>query len=185
MANICSNYLKVTGPQETAVLFLQRLKDGGFNAFIPQPTGLDDADVCDWRHHNWGDKWEIDPESSEFELTNLKARFDTAWNPPVAWFRYVAAEYPMLTMEMHYEESMNLLWGWLRSESETRVLTTATEEMLVDDYDDEEYSGREFLTNRAVEWYSNDEPPAVSAGLIAGVSPDGEPTPPRSVMPLR
>ena len=178
MPNICSNYLKVAGPQETAVLFLQRLKGGGFNAFIPQPANLHDAELCAWRSHNWGDKWDIDPESSAFDLTNFKAQFVTAWQPPVAWFRHVASEYPMLTLEMRYEEGMNLLWGWLRSDADTGILTIATEELVNDDYDnddDEEDSGRELLNERAVDWYLSDLPLAVSMGTTAGVNTDGEP----------
>src|SRR5947209_1233358 len=101
MANICSNYLKLGGHRETAVALLNKLKDGGFNAFIPEPFDADNQ----WRAENWGDKWDIDRDESDFDIENLKVQFVTAYTPPTGWFRHVAEAFPTVTLELHYEES--------------------------------------------------------------------------------
>jgi hypothetical protein len=145
MANICSNYLKLSGQRETALALLNQLKDGGFNAFIPEPSDADNQ----WRIKMWGDKWDIDPEESEFDIPNLRARFVTAWNPPGAWFRHVAEAFLTVTLELRYEESGNQLWGWMKSEG--GVLTTATEQPLYDVDADPEHE----LFFRASQWYSS------------------------------
>jgi hypothetical protein len=111
MANTCSNYLKV-GPTPTAGRpFLERLENGGFGAFVPEPP---DAGV-EWRLHNWGDKWDIAKDDSDFDRDRAKARFVTAYEPPTEWFRQVAGMFPDLTFELHYAESGNHLWGWMQS----------------------------------------------------------------------
>jgi hypothetical protein len=146
MANICSNYLKLSGQRETALALLNQLKDGGFNAFIPEPYDADNH----WRITMWGDKWDIDPEQSDFDLENLRAQFATAWNPPTGWFHHVAEAFPTVTIELRYEESGNLLWGWMKSDA--GILTVATEQPLYDMDADPEH---EWMF-RASNWYHAD-----------------------------
>lgn len=146
MANMCSNYLKVGATAVAARPFLEKLKKGGFGAFVPELT---DADA-EWRCRNWGDKWDIEQDESEFDIEHGKGLFVTAWEPPTEWFRAVATQYPGLTFELHYEESGNRLFGWMKSQD--GVLTFATEKWIGgDDSGVEGECGG--LESRAYDWY--------------------------------
>ena len=150
MANICSNYLKVGPTPEAGRAVLVRLSEGGFATFVPKPPDADN----DWCYENWGTKWDIATEDGSFYLDLGKADFSTAWSPPTAWFKRVAAMFPELTFELHYEEPGERLWGWMKSED--GVLTFASEEPVSDDDDEEEESWPKAMRASAEKWYGED-----------------------------
>ncbi len=148
MPNICSNYLRVKGQPDAATEFLVRLQSGGFGAFIPEPLDSDN----EWRSRHWGDKWDIGDHCAVFDTEHLKCLFATAWQPPTAWFRHVAALYRTLTFELWYEESGNQLWGWMKSEG--GILTLAREEPLSEcDEGSDECQEEGPMFDRAASWY--------------------------------
>lgn len=144
MPNLCINYLKVGPTTEAARSFLERLAGGGFGAFVPEPPAAD----IEWRIENWGEKWDIDDEQSEFDLGAGKASFVTAWKPPTEWFRRAARMFPALTLELHHEECGERLFGWMKSEA--GILTFASEEPVPDAMDEEDLHP---WVAKAAEWY--------------------------------
>ena len=66
-----------------------------------------------WNRENWGTKWDIYGERSEFTETvvqedadtkTLRLSFDTANSPPVPWLVAVAAKFPTLCLALRFAE---------------------------------------------------------------------------------
>jgi hypothetical protein len=94
MPNYCSNSLTLThaDPTQIARAVAAYKADQMLNEFVPCPPEL--LKSSGWYHwciFNWGTKWDvchhnIDPDVNATG-TSAKFSFDSAWSPPVAWYR--------------------------------------------------------------------------------------------------
>lgn len=69
----------------------------------------------DWQIANWGTKWDarvedyqdLDPATENTKSNQVYVYFETAWSPPVEFFRWFAEEYPdAIFMDEYDEEGM-------------------------------------------------------------------------------
>jgi len=60
----------------------------------------------DWRCEKWGTKWDaIDTYlNSEIHNDYVMITFDTAWSPPLSYYEALTMKYPLLTIDVQYEE---------------------------------------------------------------------------------
>ena len=59
-----------------------------------------------WENDNWGCKWGCaEPELLNEEDSYLGYSFETPWAPPISFLTKVAADWPTLCFELHYEEA--------------------------------------------------------------------------------
>jgi hypothetical protein len=119
MPNICDNWVRITGPAET----LGKLLTIPFEprSWIPSPTmptnDLKGYDFMDkWYTEHWGTKWVCNPGRDESPVmlqrvegqeNVLEGRFQSAWAPPIAFYRTIVREYLTgVTLEYEYHEWM-------------------------------------------------------------------------------
>lgn len=89
MPNWCEN---VTTFKHSDSAQIKRLVDAFhekklFTEYLPCPK---DADWWSWCVENWGTKWDVDPEDpAEYTVgdTEITLYFNTAWAPPLAFYR--------------------------------------------------------------------------------------------------
>lgn len=98
MPNHCWNTLELVGPASAIGQF--REHDLAFSHFHPPPTHLtNDSDLYDWYVENWGTKWEAwnfeEDVHSDEEVAkhHYRAKFTTAWGPPIAFLKYLVTTY--------------------------------------------------------------------------------------------
>lgn len=104
MPNDCTNYITVTGDEQTILLLHNTKFD--FNFFIPAPTGVNELSgdkLIDWRYDNWGTKW----APYEYKLLQkgkrgMRARFNTAWFPPQQFLEFLLQKYPDLWIKCEW-----------------------------------------------------------------------------------
>lgn len=132
MPNWCFNVLRVTGDPDAVHRFREACRGPvadwdhtgsppvqpvTFNALVPVPPDVLAAGFgragYDWCIAHWGTKWDIashvdwdDPDAIPLTL-----RFDTAWEPPLPWFRAIAARFPTLSFELVWQEPGDDLGG--------------------------------------------------------------------------
>lgn len=136
MPNWCSNALIVKGPKKDLDAFKATLntKDGegnevpfSFAQTVPPPANLFRGNIgeaeqkeCeakgipnwyDWQSENWGVKWDANDATVRIAPKSVKVWFDTAWAPPLAWFKSFAARFPTLTAELAYNECGMSFYG--------------------------------------------------------------------------
>lgn len=111
MPNWCENDLKVRGPVAEVHRFVTENEgDAGeilsFRKAIPVPPDSDTETTS----RAWGTKWDLSPGDGR-RTTGTAGKqgtadyaFDTAWAPPAAWLRTVAAKYPRLRFTLEYIE---------------------------------------------------------------------------------
>jgi len=133
--NWCENELTIVGARERLLAFYRQGKgpspsqgegESALSAdrFVPMPEEYTTAEGYDrygydWAIRNWGTKWglqdvQIDPVDEEL-LTNtefsseassyLFYTFRTAWSPPDALIRAMAAQFPTLRFSLAYFET--------------------------------------------------------------------------------
>ena len=105
MPNWCNNFLLVTGDDELLEKFHDENtgddEELSFNKSVPLCDD-DDDDNDNMKNINmWGTKWDaIEVCCDEFG----RYEFDTAWSPPIPWFRAIVEKYPELDFELWYSE---------------------------------------------------------------------------------
>jgi hypothetical protein len=99
MPNICYNWASFSGSVATLAALRSTPLD------LPEaPAG---TDAYDWTVNTCGTKWICNesrnglPEWSGDATTGLTVSFDSAWNPPIGFYRLLVKQYPDLTI--HYE----------------------------------------------------------------------------------
>lgn len=105
------NEITISGPEEDLRNFQRKTAniDGYWTlqSLVPEPELTGDAWYW-WRVNNWGTKWDIDSEEipTEAEIKNgsCQYRFDTAWGPPIEWFREASDIFPTLQFKVLYAE---------------------------------------------------------------------------------
>lgn len=131
MPNWCDNTLHISGDKEQLELFKQKsiIRSGKnldifvMDGTIPMPQELaivEDvneeemaerknkygfSDWYNWRHENWGTKWDAHDSNIDIEEDSISIYFLTAWSPPENWLKKVAEMYPLLTFDLAYMET--------------------------------------------------------------------------------
>ena len=142
MPNWCSNRVSVRGPHADVETFRTFVASDrslfDFNKVVPMPEELlniavpsaDTAtkaqnrslygaqDWYEWRHSNWGTKWELDPAeiSVEEKRGGVVYRFYTAWGPAYGIYLFLTERFPRLTISWRYHEPNMGLRGVLNEE---------------------------------------------------------------------
>ena len=63
------------------------------------------ADWYNWRVDNWGTKWDVgECYISDIVKDYVHLDFDTAWSPPLPYYKALSKKYPLLTIEVEYSE---------------------------------------------------------------------------------
>ena len=107
MPNWCYNNLTLTHDEpamiDRAISGFQN--DTLANEFVPQPESEKD-NWYDWCVSNWGTKWDFGGKEYDREDDNtVKFSFDTAWSPPVEFFRQLE-ELGFTVRAIYYEPGM-------------------------------------------------------------------------------
>ena len=107
MPNWCYNNVTLTHDEpamiDRAISGFQN--DTLANEFVPLPESEKD-NWYDWCVSNWGTKWDFGGKEYDREDDNtVKFSFDTAWSPPVEFFRQLE-ELGFTVRAMYYEPGM-------------------------------------------------------------------------------
>lgn len=107
MPNWCENTLIISGNEELMQKFYNENRDEertdlSFEKAVPID---DDENWYELHIENWGTKW--DACEVLYDDDGIYD-FETAWSPPIDWFRVVVQKYPELHFELRYsEQGMN------------------------------------------------------------------------------
>jgi hypothetical protein len=110
MPNHCENWVRITGSPES--LKAIQAKPFAVGDWIPCPPAQDVT--SDWVLQNWGTrwiaKWNATSDDWQVELkeveNGLEAYFDSAWAPPLPFYRFLKQTFPDITITYEYHE-----WG--------------------------------------------------------------------------
>lgn len=115
MPNWCQNRLLIIGDEGQVAEFIEKNSSDesplDFDRGVPEPA--DNQDWYSWRSASWGTKWNAcNAEPSDGPLCRLDwnadavelIEFDTAWAPPLAWFRSTAPQWPKLELVLYFAE---------------------------------------------------------------------------------
>jgi hypothetical protein len=133
MPNWCQNVVKIShaDPVKMDIIRAADNKDNFFNTFIPCPQDLIDTvsgyvreqealeakqaanlekyGYNTWYDHNiakWGTKWDVVPRITEDNTNQITMTFDTAWSPPIEFYRAIIEEHGFEIMAFYNEEGM-------------------------------------------------------------------------------
>lgn len=116
MANNCSNYLEITGPDKDLIKFKSEAgheyTDGNYHyksdiclqKLVPVPCGMTASEV-------WGSKWDIETTLYHETEGRMTCSYDSAWVPQLQGLTEVSKLYPTLTFDLFYDEPGNGFWG--------------------------------------------------------------------------
>jgi hypothetical protein len=126
MPNWCDNSLTISGDTEAVLAAVEMLSERpegkiphlAFGTILPRPKGVDDpGTLIEWSIAEWGTKWDIAETDGAFEvfespLPNVDlmatAAFQTAWSPPIPFYRKATVLCPEVRMETQWmEEGLN------------------------------------------------------------------------------
>ena len=110
MPNWCSNNVTIEADSDSELFrkLMNSVNDEKelFNQFVPQPKFDDDQGWYLWNIENWGTKWDFGgKEYDRTDSNTVKFSFDTAWSPPVEFFRQLE-ELGFTVKAMYYEPGM-------------------------------------------------------------------------------
>lgn len=80
---------------------------GFFDRLVPTPQDkLDDGGWYDWRVSNWGTKWNpnIQMFLTDDEGLSIQVVMDTAWAPPIEFFKTFTLLFPSAKVQLNYVE---------------------------------------------------------------------------------
>lgn len=122
MANICTSYLYVTGPESRVQEFMRAALEKksspayfegkvgrslSFAKLVQPPPGADRK----WCTDNWGCQCEASSEGIMYSGNLLNSKdymasyaMETDWSPPIGVLRSASEQYPELLFVMDYEE---------------------------------------------------------------------------------
>lgn len=170
MPNWCSNSLEITAPTKEilerakALVFTNESHDENFstidkidfNLAVPMPTSFPDDDKVEsgyvlpgwyeWSITNWGTKWNASDATDPVESgTTVSVFFETAWAPPIPWFRALAEAVPEAEFTLLYqEEGMQFSGKEICANGEV-VLEDHRDELSLDIFLEMGYDERKFV----------------------------------------
>jgi len=89
-----------------------------FSFLIPEPGFSKEEDPTngmriDWRHNNWGSKWDVGEASVDVIDGVLTASYDSAWSPHCEGYKRVGQLFPDARITLHYYEGGAGFRGWM------------------------------------------------------------------------
>jgi hypothetical protein len=121
MANICLNYITITGDPEVLDIIAHdyigyNKEDGGidFNFGIMSPIPQDIEDDYSWRLENWGNKWDGSDHYIDIYDDLISIEVDTAWSPCDKWVYKLIELCPGVNIYHEYHESGEGYIGWIQ-----------------------------------------------------------------------
>ena len=138
MPNWCMNNVDITAKTAEQMELLQRIvernkdEQGVFDIIRPLPEALRDTvkgtgeelqevfvdgfnNWYDWQVAHWGTKWDVDPDSQEFDGETLSLSFDSAWSPPIEIYEYLV-EQGFAVSANYYEQGMSFAGEWVNGD---------------------------------------------------------------------
>lgn len=150
MPNWCYNTLTLSGDADVISRIKDWYKDrqsgktddvGLFSLFYPLPKALESTTApsrepnkaliekygadnwYDYQTTNWGTKWDVRQIFTEAETENeICLSFDTAWAPPIAFYKKLSEDYPKLHIMASYSETGVGFCGTFDSNSGEKTL---------------------------------------------------------------
>lgn len=120
MANICCNYITITGNPEIIDIIAQdyigynKEKDSvEFNFGIMSPIPDDIQDDYYWRIENWGNKWDGSDCYIDICDDQIHLSIDTAWSPCDKWTYKLIELCPGVDIYHEYYEPGEGYIGWI------------------------------------------------------------------------
>ncbi len=107
MPNWCRNNLVVNSDEPHLISRFTKALDtnGLFQALSPNPTNIWDYS---WSVENWGTKWDVsgnDIQIVQIDEDRIIIEFDTAWGPPIAFYKTLE-NLGFEVTAMYHEEGM-------------------------------------------------------------------------------
>jgi hypothetical protein len=116
MPNWCNNIAEFTHPDRQMIDRVCDAYSRGelFSEFFPRPKDLQDGGIaCSWSVNNWGTKWDApgdekdDPMPSYFtHVSVVTLIFDTAWSPPLEFYKRMTLEFGFKIVADYNESGM-------------------------------------------------------------------------------
>lgn len=113
MPNHCFNYVRIKVPEENEEIY-KILKERPFvpESYFdpPQPNGTNDQILMEWRENNfgtnrfWANYMEARAPTLNPQKESLAVIFQTAWAPPIKFYKQLFALYPMIDIYYEYNE---------------------------------------------------------------------------------
>ena len=120
MANICCNYITITGNPEILDIIAQdylgydKEKDSvEFNFGIMSPIPDDIQDDYRWRIENWGNKWDGSDCYTDIYDDQIYLNIETAWGPCDKWTYKLIELCPGVDIYHEYYEPGEGYIGWI------------------------------------------------------------------------
>lgn len=123
MPNWCYNRLYVYGGKEEIDKFKRSVKNEdtelSLKKVLPMPKKYDKGDAWyDWRCENWGTKWDVEAQLTDYDDEFLCYEFDSAWGPPTSAFLSASKKkYKNLEFRLKYEEPGMCFMGVFKCEN--------------------------------------------------------------------
>lgn len=122
MPNWCENTLTITGDAKQLEKFIKKAKTKktalSLAKIYPEPDyskikvkktfgkryAEKGEEWWDWRIQNWGTKWDIEAYINYQDEGIIEYYFDSAWSPPLEFFKEASRQYPDLQFRIKYDE---------------------------------------------------------------------------------
>lgn len=121
MANVCVNYITITGNPEVLNIIAQdyigydKEKDSvEFNFGIMSPIPDDIQNDYQWRIENWGNKWDGSDCHIDIDDDQIHLSIETAWNPCDKWTYKLIELCPGVDIYHEYYEPGEGYIGWIQ-----------------------------------------------------------------------
>ncbi len=113
MPNECYNYVRITVPDnkpELKAILLERpfVPESYFDQ--PPSNGINNAVLMEWRRENyntdrfWANHMEPRNPHLNINQNHLSCIFQTAWAPPINFYKQLSNKYPLLEIYYEYNE---------------------------------------------------------------------------------
>ena len=112
MPNWCMNTVYVSHEDSSKIDEFKKAcesSDGLFQHFVPRPESEEDNWYA-WNIENWGTKWDVEGDGVqvfEQDENKISVSFDTAWGPPIEFFRKLEEDHEYKVLAYYMEEGMN------------------------------------------------------------------------------
>lgn len=123
MANVCSNYITITGDPELIKVIAKDYigynektdsVDFNFNVMLPIPDNLQEDYY--WRMNNWGNRWDGSDSWIDICDDEIFLNIETAWTPCDKWTYHLIELCPALNIYHEYYEGGEGFIGWIKHE---------------------------------------------------------------------
>jgi hypothetical protein len=106
MPNWCMNVATIshTEPRMITLIKDAALSENFFQTLRPRPESQKE-NWYEWNLSNWGTKWDVSLENFVVEPSGIRADFDTAWGPPIAFLEHLV-EMGYVVECFYYEPGM-------------------------------------------------------------------------------